>query len=66
MFKGLDTKEIGKLLAEYKQICYSYDVDKKGWLTFTQYVILRTGIGIEKEIKMYRINQKINDIEEDF
>lgn len=66
MFKGLTTQEIGLLLEEYKQICVVYEVDKRNWITFIQYVRLRTGIGIEEQIKLYRINQKIDKIEEDF
>lgn len=66
MFKGLDTKVIAQLLIEYKQICRAYDVDKKAWLTFIQYIALRTGIGIEEQIKLYKVNQKIDKIDEDF
>ena len=66
MFKGLTKDELWELLEEYSKICAVCDVDKKGWMTFAQFVVLRTGIGIEEQIKLYRMNQKIDKIEEDF
>jgi len=66
MLKGLDYKEIYNLSSEYNELCHFFDVDKKGWFTFKDYLILRTGISLEKEMKLYKIKQRIDDIDEDF
>lgn len=66
IFQGLDGREIAKLMCEYKNMCDAYDVDKKGWITFKEYMALRTGIGLEKEMKLFKVKQRIDDIEEDF
>lgn len=66
MLKGLNTEEIDNLLCEYENLCHAFDVDKRGWITFMDYLILRTGIGLEKEIKLYKIKKRIDYIDEDF
>ena len=66
MMNGFSIEEISKFLDEYNALCYNYEVDRKCWLSFMDFVILRTGIGLEKEIKKFKVKERIEDIDSDF
>lgn len=63
---GFSKEELEQMLDEYHTLCCQHRVDEKGWLTFKDFLMLRTGIDLEKEMKLYKIQERLNDIEYDF
>lgn len=70
MFKGLEYNELDQLVNEYYNLSLKYSKygkDAKEWMfSLKDYVIFRTGIGFEKEIKLFKVKQKLDNIESDF
>lgn len=70
MFNGLECKEIDNLIEEYYNLGLKYSRggrDAKEWMfSLKDYVIFRTGIGLEKEMKLYKVKQRFDNINEDF
>lgn len=66
MMNGFSLEELSKLLDEYNYLCHIYGGNNNVGLSFKDFVILRTGIGLEKEIKEFKVKERIEDIDNDF